>query len=78
MIAEIEGVVLEKFEKERGGKKEVVARIFQAGEKGTIDIPLNGNAHEVIVGEKTKFKVRLIPWANERGFANIACRLVGD
>lgn len=76
MIAEIEGVILEKYERERKGKKEVVARIFQAGEKDLIDIPLNGNANDYTVGEKVRIRVKVFAWANERGYANIACRMV--
>lgn len=74
MIGIIEGIVLEIFERERKGIKERVARLFQPGEKGTIDIVLNG--HDVIEGEKVSFKCRLIPWATDRGSAQIAVKLV--
>lgn len=74
MVGIIEGVVLEIVEKEKKGKKEKVARIFQPGEKGTIDIALNG--HDFCEGEKVSLKCRLIPWATDRGVAQIAVRLV--
>lgn len=74
MVGIIEGIVLEVVERERKGVKEKVARIFQPGEKGTIDVVLNGK--EVLEGEKATFKCRLIPWATDRGVAQIAVKMV--
>lgn len=76
MVGVIEGIVLEVVEREKKGVKEKVARLFQPGEKGTVDIVLSGQ--DVCQGEKVSFKCRLIPWANDRGSAFIACKIVGD
>lgn len=65
MIADLKGTVLEVYEREKEGKKEKVARLFQPGEKNLVDVPLNGD--DVTVGEQVNFKVRVFPWASKSG-----------
>lgn len=73
MIAIVEGVLMEEFKKENKDKEQInCVRLFQKGEKKLIEVK---EVPEGIFteGELCQMKVKIFPWANDRGLADIAC-----
>lgn len=75
MIAEIEGVVMETFEREKDGKRVQFVRLFQHGERDLIDVPVDGEVYGE--GEKVKMRVRCFAWSKS-GSAFLGIRRVNE
>lgn len=73
MTAIVEGVLMEEYKKkDRDGNEVNVVRLFQKGEKKLLEVK---EVPEGIFteGELCQMKVKIFPWANDRGLADISC-----